>query len=75
MAFLPKPNDVLEVIEDRQNGLYKVYSTNDECIYTMKRSDIQHEERLGAEVIWDVGFVPAGFDGYDPTDDEVLNYG
>lgn len=72
MAFFPKPNDVLEVVEDKENGFYRVYSTNDECIYTMKRADLQHEERLGAEVIWEVPFVPAGFDGIDPEADEVM---
>lgn len=54
MAFFPKPNDVLEVVEDKHDGTYKVYSENDYAIYHMTRTDLEREEAQGAEVIWEV---------------------
>ena len=57
MAFFPKPNDVLEVVEDKQDGTYKVYSENDHTIYHMTRADLEHEQARGAEVIWELTYV------------------
>lgn len=53
MAFFRKPNDVLEVVEDKQDGTYKVYSENDYTIYHMTRTELELEEARGAEVIWE----------------------
>lgn len=69
--FRPRANDVLEVIEDKQNGLFKVYSENDQSIYTMRYADLKHEEQLGAEIEWGECDDPMSY-AYDPEEDALI---
>ena len=43
--------DVIEVLHETGDGLYKCWSEQDEQIYTMRKSDLEYEASRGNEII------------------------
>ena len=51
-------NDVLEILfETNDEGVYKVWSENDERIFSMRRSDLEYEQSHGADVVDEWGLL------------------